>query len=190
MFARSPAERNRSSISDFLWTDPELKTNVHILDILPARYEIAVHQDQFFSTRHCNDSFPLEIAISTLPQCYGQTFLAIIRDITERRVAEEQAARQLSLIERASMVSRASLEAISPVTPAATILTINRAFSLMFGIALEDSVLMSTAELIEHFIACWRTANWNSCSPASIARGTGPRRRSPAPDLVYRSPDR
>jgi len=155
MFARSPAELNRSSISDFLWTDPALKTNVDILDILPARYEIAVHHDQFFSTRHCNDSFPLEIAISTLPQCYGQTFLAIIRDITERRVGEEQVARQLSLIERANTVSRASLEAsseaISLVTPAATILTINRAYSLMFGIALEDIVLMSTAELIEHF---------------------------------------
>ncbi len=87
-------------------------------------------------------TFPLEAMVSEIPDGAERLFIGIMRDITERRQAEERLQHQIGVAERAESSARAVLDAAGDamilIGRDGMILTLNRQFSVTFGVDADE----------------------------------------------------
>ena len=95
--------------------------------------------------------FPLEAVVSEIPDGTERLYIGIMRDITERRHAEDRLQHQIRVAERAESSTRAVLDAAGDamilIGRDGTILTLNRQFSDTFGV---DANLVAGSPMREY----------------------------------------
>jgi PAS domain S-box-containing protein len=127
---------------------PESMHSEH--DGYPKRYfetgekPIVGHSHEVIALRKDDTQFPIELAVGEVLLENERIFVGIIRDITERKIAEEELSRQLALIE--ALVDTLP----NPVfvrDPGARYTILNQAFLDAFGYEREEIIGKTTLEL-------------------------------------------
>ncbi|HYH12152.1 MAG TPA: response regulator, partial [Thermomicrobiales bacterium] len=121
---------------------PDGKTQLTFADLRPdPSSELSVHRAAS-GVRADGGTFQLEAVISTVPGRDHELYIGIVRDITERRRAEDQLHAQVLAAERAQSSTKAVLdaagEAMILIAPDTTILSVNRRFCEFFGVDMDE----------------------------------------------------
>ena len=113
--------------------------------------------------RQDGSEFPLELALSEWEAADGRFYTGVIRDISERKQAEDRMRLQSTALEAAS-------ESVIITDPTGTILWVNPAFCRVTGYTAQEAigqnprVLKSGHQPAEYYAAMWRTissgASW------------------------------
>ncbi len=111
-------DRHRRALKRYLQTEEGL--------IIGRRIELT-------GMRADGSVFPVEVAVNRLEDAEPPAFSAYLRDITDRRLAEERAERIAAIIDSAS-------DAIVAIEPDGTIMTWNRGAERIYGYTAEEAI--------------------------------------------------
>ena len=141
MFDMTEDELRGARVDDLLACDPRGNGPASALAlILPPDHETEGAMHLVHGCRDGEISFPLEVAVSQMPDGDGPQYIGVMRDITERVEAERKLQEQYEQAHRTRSIANAVLDAAGEgmilISPDQKITAVNRRFADMFKISI------------------------------------------------------